>query len=217
MFPTTISGVLEWATAHLAAWTAAVTGGGGSANGLDTAKITAMQTALDNADASRDAAIAAREASKSATITQDSDISTMMTLFAEAVADIKAYANRQADPSAVYAEMELPVPDTDPTKHNPVQPIKLTATPDATGNVKLEWDGNGNAYRTVYEIEGSADGVTWAIIGTATAQKKTLSGFTVGSTYRFRVSATINNQTSVPSSVVVIWDSGDSGSLSIAA
>lgn len=214
--PDTINGALSWATDHIATWDAEVTAGAGSANGLDTADITALQAALTAADASFAAAQTARSTSKSATLTQNSDVTSLRSLLSQAINKIKNFAVAQADPTAVYAAMDVPAPDTTPTKHYPVQPTNLLAVPDASGTVRLSWDGNGNFYPTTYVVEGSSDGVAWTLQGTASAHKLTLNGYTPGQTYWFRVTATRNDQTSIPSASAAIWGT-ESGSLSVAA
>ncbi|MEX2244327.1 MAG: fibronectin type III domain-containing protein [Fimbriimonadaceae bacterium] len=215
--PDTIDGALNWATDHIATWDAEVTAGAGSAFGLDTADITALQAALTAADTSHDGAVTARSTSKSATLTQNSDVFSLRGLLSQAISKIKTFAQGQDDPTATYAAMDIPVPDTTPTKHFPVQPTSLLAQPDASGTVQLSWDGSGNFYPTTFVIEGSSDGSTWALQGTATANKLTLTGYTPGQTFWFRVSATHNGQTSIPSESEAIWGTGGEVTLSIAA
>jgi hypothetical protein len=215
--PDTIDGALNWATDHIATWDAVVTGGGATgANGLTPADITALQAALTAADTSHDAAETARSTSKSATLTQNSDMTSLRSLLSQSIDKIKTYARGQADPNAVYAAMDVPAPDTTPTKHFPVQPTALLAVPDASGTVRLSWDGSGNFYPTTYVVEGSSDGVTWSLQGTASAHKLTLNGYTPGQTFWFRVTATRNDQTSIPSASAAIWGTGGA-ELSVAA
>lgn len=217
VIPRNIDDVLSYATDHIATWNTAVTAGGATgANGLTPADITALQTSLTDADASRDAAVTARSTSKSATITQNTDLETLRSLLSQSVSKIKTYALGQADPNAVYAEMDVPAPDTTPTKHYPVTPASLVAQPFANGTVKLTWDSNGNYRNTTFVIEGSNDGASWSQIDTTNSQKITLTGYTPGQTFWFRVAARHNGQTSVPTDNVSIWGGGGS-SLSIAA
>lgn len=218
ILPQTIDGLLNYATDHIATWNTIVSSGGaGGANGLTPAEITALQTALTTATADRNAAIAARSASLAATQTQNDSVAALRELLSLALADIKAFANAQANPNAVYAEMEVPVPASTGTRYSPVPISDLIANPDALGNVELKWDGGANVEGTVYLIEGSADGNAWMQVHATKAQKAALTGYTPGQTYWFRVRASNNDQISTASNAVAIWGGGGSASLSIAA
>ncbi|MCC6403064.1 MAG: fibronectin type III domain-containing protein [Fimbriimonadaceae bacterium] len=216
--PPTIDGVLNWAADHIATWDAVVTAGGpGGANGLTPADITSLENALTNAQTDRAAANAARSTSLAATTTQNDSIAALRDLLSTSIGDIKAFAKGSTDPSAVYTAMEIPAPDPNPTKHYPVQPTGLVANPDSSGSVLLTWNGGTNVAGTVYEIQGSADGNAWSILKATKTKRITLNGFTPGQTFWFRVAASNNGQTSVPSNSVAVWGTGGSSVLSIAA
>ncbi len=216
--PNTINAILNYATDHIATWNTVVTAGGpGGANGLTPADITALQAALTAADTSHGAAQTARSNSKSATALQNSDLASLRDLLSQSINKIKNYAAGSADPVTVYTEMDVPEPDTTPTKHYPVTPTMLVAQPSADGTIKLTWDASTNFYGTTYLVEGSADGTTWSTVSTTTAQKITLTGYTPGAAYWFRVSARHNGQTSVPTASVPVWGTGGTSSLTIAA
>ena len=217
IIPQTIDALLNYATDHVATWNAVVTAGAGEANGLDSAQITALETALTTATTDRNGAIAARSTSLAATQTQNDSLDGLRELLSLAIADIKAYANQQDDPNAVYTEMEVPVPASSGTRYSPVPVTDLIANPDANGNVELKWDGGANVEGTVYFIEGSADGAAWVQVYATKAQKAALTGYTPGQTYWFRVRASNNDEVSTASNSVAIWGTGGSATLSIAA
>lgn len=218
IIPDSIDGVLAYAASHIPVWNAVVTAGGiDGADGLTPAQITALQTALTTAQTDRNSAISARNTSLAATQTQNDSVSALHDLLALAIADIKAYANQQADPNAVYTEMEVPVPASTGTRYSPVPVTDLIATPDTLGDVELKWNGGANAVDTVYFIEGSADGTAWTQVFATKRQRISLSGYTPGQTYWFRVKASNNGEVSSASSSVAIWGGGGSANLSIAA
>lgn len=180
-------------------------------------ELTAAQTtALTSANTAMGTAITSKQAARDASKASTQQALTARDQIIDALASIGAsiYNNPNVSEQMI-ADAGYAVHDDVPTKHAPVQPTKLLADPDASGTVKLSWNGSGNYYPTTYVVEGSADGVTWTLQGTATAQKITLTGFTPGATFRFRVSATRNGQSSVPSATAVIWDSSSESSASL--
>ena len=157
LIPDTISGTLDWATSHIATWDAAVTAGAGTALGLTAAQITVLQTALTDADGSHDAAIAARDASKAATLTQTSDLDTLRDQLAIAVSNIRAFAEGQDDPNAVYAEAQIP-PRAEPTPAPaPTPPNEVSVSLNNDGDCVVAWKAtrtNGDYWSVWRTIAG---------------------------------------------------------------
>lgn len=173
LVPRTVDGTLNWATDHIGTWNAAVTGGGGTALGLDTADITTLQAALTAADTSHKAASTARSGSKSATVLQNSDIDSLRDQLAIAVSKIRVFASEAADPNAVYAEADIP-PKADPTPAPfPTFPTNVEGEIDNDGNVVVKWTAtqvNGDFWSVWRQL---STGGALALIGTTASKKFT--------------------------------------------
>lgn len=75
----------------------------------------------------------------------------------------------------------------------PVQPTDLIATPRVDGTVKLSWNGTGNKYGVVFEVQaGSIDATEWVTVASTTRKNIVVSGFTPGQIRWFKVRATKN-------------------------
>lgn len=105
------------------------------------------QTALG----SYQAAQAARDASKSATVTLRNDISAMREYAADLVRTIKAFAENQSNPAAVYAQAQIPPPAAPTPAPLPGRPENFAVVLNADGSVTLSWDAlNAAASGGVY-------------------------------------------------------------------
>ncbi|HMJ66293.1 MAG TPA: hypothetical protein VK615_13185, partial [Candidatus Binatia bacterium] len=73
----------------------------------------------------------------------------------------------------------------------PAQPYWLAAQPSSTGTIRLSWWENSDN-EDAFQIERSADGTAWAIIGTTPANTVEFldSGLSAGTQYFYRVAAT---------------------------
>lgn len=140
LIPESISGTLDWATSHIATWDAAVTAGGiGGALGLVAADITALEALLTAANTSHAAAVTMREDSKSATLTQNSDLAALRDSLAITVGKIRTFAETSADPNAAYAEANIP-PRANPTPAPaPTPPTEVELSLNNNGNVVVAW------------------------------------------------------------------------------
>jgi hypothetical protein len=107
--------------------------------------------------------------------------------------------------------------DTTRTPIIPTVPLDLVATPNANGTVKLAWSRNGNPYAVTFVIEESTEGVAWAIAGLTSKRTITLDGYAPGVKKWFRVKASHRDVSSIWSSVVTIYDSGEQVQLQLAA
>ena len=79
--------------------------------GLTAAQATEFKNATSDAEAALAAVEAARLASKAATTAYYGAVTALRTIASACVRDIKAFAEVQADPMAVYALAAIPAPD----------------------------------------------------------------------------------------------------------
>ncbi len=68
-------------------------------------------------------------------------------------------------------------------------PVNLSSTSVTFSGVGLAWDGNGNPSVTVFSIERSSDGITFASVASTTDVTYNDVGITPGVTYEYRVRA----------------------------
>lgn len=183
------------------------------AYGIPAGTTTALQTAIDALKTAIEAADAARSAFHASVVTKDTNNTTVVNQVAAIAKTL--YANA-AITGTMFANAGLAVHDTEPTPVTPVQPLNLTATPSWDGSVALKWFRNGNPQGVGFLIEGSSDGSTWNVLTTTTKAGASVSGFTPGAAFRFRIRATKNEITTLPSNEAVIYPSGGEA-LSIAA
>ncbi len=170
-----------------------------AANTALAAAITAAQTARDASKAATQQKLAARQASIAALSSIGATI-----------------YNNPAVTDQMIANAGYAVHDTTATKHAPIQPTGLAATPDSSGTVLLAWSGGGNVYGTIYSVEGRAlDTDPWTTVTNTKRRSVSVPGFTPGQTYWFRVTASNNGLTSVASAPVAIW--GETGVLELPA
>jgi nucleoid-associated protein YgaU len=168
----------------------------------------AQTTALTNANTAVGAAITAKQAARDASKAATQAALTARQAMLDALGSIGAtiYNNPAVD-NEMIAEAGYAVHDDVPTKHAPTQPLDLTATPDAYGTVTFNFHNNGNPYPTTYIIEGRPNENTdWTTVITTTRTRMKAEGFLPGVTYWFRVRASRNGATSIPSNVAAIWE-----------
>ena len=115
------------------------------------------------------------------------------------------YANPAVTPGMIVG-LGLQPRSTARTRVVPVTPLKLTATPQNTGAVLLEWDRNGNAPGVNFLVEAKLGAGEWALAQDTTATRILLTGFAAGAPVVFRVSASKNKTTSEPSADVSPWE-----------
>ena len=127
----------------------------------------------------------------------------------------RIYAKPDVDDTLLLKAGLAPRPVS--TARPPQRPLNLVANPSATGEVELTWSRNGNAPNAVFVVETKSSTGNWTIVGQYTRTRITVSGFTPGVTKYFRVTATRNNASSLPSNETLIYGSSGSSELSIAA
>ena len=128
-------------------------------------------------------------------------------LAAEAASGIAnmVYANPAVTPGMI-ASLGLQPRSTSRTKVVPETPLRLTATPQPTGAILLEWDRNGNAPGVNFLVEAKLGAGEWGLAQDTTATRVLLAGFAAGAPVVFRVSASKNKTTSEPTVSVSPWE-----------
>lgn len=137
VLPDQINDRIRWFEQRLDSWNADP-----EAIGLTTTQITSLKAAVNQARANFDAAQAARIASKNATLGQRSAVNAMTDLGSDALRFIKAFAQSQPNPDAVYQAASVPPPATPTPSGPPAAPTNVTADPNADGTVTIKWRGS---------------------------------------------------------------------------
>ena len=140
--------------------------------GLTTAQITALTGAVASAQEDYAAAIKARSESKAASLTAQNSLEAALRLTANAIRDIDATAQNNANPDSVYVIAQIPPPA-------PPSPAVPPGTPEAfkvelkqNGGITLTWkckneSPTGVFYTVRRAPRGSTDG-PWVQLGVAT-------------------------------------------------
>ena len=129
--------------------------------GLSPEQAGQLQNLVTDTRTAYDAARAARNAAKSATITQEAAFEAMDTFGAQMIKIIRAFGLATGDPS-VFATAQIPEPK-DPEPIAPVNPSNLTFQLDANGAMEIRWDG-----RTYAGTSYLVDRQTWSGTGQPT-------------------------------------------------
>ncbi len=163
--------MVEQVEEKLPAWTANAT-----SIGLTSAQVTSLGTRTAAARTKLDAMIAARAASKSATIEFYTTFGQMSDMARDFVKTIRAYAETTNNDN-VYALAQVPPPKTPAPIGVPETPTNLTATITAIGTVELAWVGSLEA-GTQFRVERLAMPLTggpgtWTAIGVVAEKKFT--------------------------------------------
>lgn len=101
------------------------------------------------------------------------------------------------------------------TKTSPKQVTGLTATVNQQGQVMLKWDRSENSNSVQFTIWAKGEGGNWTSVASTGRVKITLDGYTPGVFKQFRVTASVNNQTSTASSHVDIYDAPGAGNVNL--
>lgn len=139
--------------AHIPVWTTAA-----ASIGVTPLQITSFDTQVKAARAKLTAAIAAREASKTATNAFSTSVGTMREVGADLIATIKAFAETSNNPN-VYDLAQIPPPAAPTPPPALVAPENLTADPAADGSISLKWKGSIK-YSTFFSIFRKGPGET---------------------------------------------------------
>jgi hypothetical protein len=134
VLPDTVLEQIEFCESHLPVWTAAPTTIGltaGMVGNLSGVTIAARQA--------YNAAQTARQASKAATTTLNTNARTMRGQVSDLVRQIKAFAELQANPGVVYAAAQIPPPAPPGPTPLPGKPEAFLVTLESDGSVTLSW------------------------------------------------------------------------------
>ncbi len=107
--------------------------------GLTTEQATQLQNLVTGTRTAYDDAQAARNAAKSATVTQDAAFDAMDTFGAQMIKIIRAFGLATGDP-AVFATAQIPEPKQ-PEPRAPVNPSNVTFDLVENGALEVRWDG----------------------------------------------------------------------------
>lgn len=143
VLPPTVIGQIEFCEAHWPVWNAAPI-----AIGLTAPQVVALKTATEAARASFNAAQVAREASRAATVTQNSNASLMRSNAADLIRQIKAFAELQSNPNTVYAAAQIPPPAAPVPMPAPGKPTDFAVALNSDGSVALSWASTESAAST---------------------------------------------------------------------
>lgn len=182
--PDTINGKIQYFEQHIPLWSADP-----AAIGLSAQQIIDITSLTGAARVAYNDAQAARQASKSATVTQTAAVASMMTLGTALVATIRAYADASGDNPEVYAAAGIAPPAPPSPLSPPVPATDVAASLLNSGEVRLSWTGtvaNGTFY-TVHRRLGA--GQPFELIGSAAAKSfvdTTIAAGTAEATYFLR-------------------------------
>ncbi len=125
--------LISWCLERIASWAAAP-----ASIGLTAPQVAGLAAQLNTAQTAENAAIAARIASKNATIIYYAETDALRELVAAMTAAIKAYALTTSDPT-VYAKASIPAPSPAAPLGAPPVPTNLTSTLLTGGSVELKF------------------------------------------------------------------------------
>ena len=121
VLPTKIEDLIAFGEAHSAQWSA-----NAAQIGLTPEAAAAIKAAIGTARTRFNAANVARGAAKSATLTQNQAVGTMKTLMADAIKQIRLYAETTNNTN-VYALADIPAPAQPTPAPRPAQPSNMSA------------------------------------------------------------------------------------------
>jgi hypothetical protein len=135
---------LEFFEAHVPVWTAAPP----PSIGLTAAQTTDLDTKTKACRTSYTALVAARSAAKNATQVFYDKYNIMLNSGRADIGLIKAYAESQTNPAAVYTAAQIPPPAAPGPGPIPTQPDNFIVGLNPDGSIKLTWKavGDGNTF-----------------------------------------------------------------------
>ncbi len=134
---------IQFCEAHVPVWTEVA-----MAIGLTAPQVASLGTKTSAARGAFNAAQAAREASKAATIQQNTDARTMRNQASDLIRQIKAYAELQSNPNSVYAAAQIPPPSAPLPMPAPGKPSDFSVVLESDGSVTLSWNAAESAAST---------------------------------------------------------------------
>lgn len=134
VLPGGINDLIQFCETHVAVWAAAPT-----TIGLTAAQVASLTSATSSARITFNDAQAAREASKAQTQLLAVSAGKMRDQAADLVRQIKAFAELQPTPGAIYAAAQIPEPLPPSPQPAPGIPENIKITLESTGAVTLSW------------------------------------------------------------------------------
>lgn len=156
VLPDKIQDQITFCEQHVGIWTAAPA----TAVGLTSAQVSALAAVTQAAREAYDNAQLARLSSKGATSTLNSAMKNLRSEISELVKFIKAYADAQASPGAVYGLAQINEPSPPQPIPAPGKPTDFEVTLQAGGALTLSWSGeysaasSGSFYNVYRQLPG---------------------------------------------------------------
>jgi hypothetical protein len=152
---------LQFCESHWPVWTA-----NAAAIGVAPAAVLAFKNTTIAARTAYDAAQNARNAARAATTTQDGALGQMRTAAADIIRSIKAFAEQQANPDAVYGLAQIPPPALPTPAPAPGLPTEVAVSLESNGAVTLRWKAVNSAPNagTFFSIRRKTAGQTGFIL-----------------------------------------------------
>lgn len=129
--------------------------------GMSTQSVQAVKTAVMAARLAFDQANAARQAAKAATVGSDNAIRAMHELLAEAVQQIRLYAETTNNPN-VYQLAQIPPPAAPTPALAPTKPVNIKLQLETDGGLTIQWKAAANSPSTPNQ-DDSTQGVQYSI------------------------------------------------------
>lgn len=165
VIPDSKQDVLNWGTSHAPIFTLNALGIGLTAPeaAVFAAAVTAAGTAWTDA-------IAAREVAKAKTVLSDAAFATLFDKASITVSIIKAFADKNVNPPAIYALAQIPMPAERQPSGAPPAPQNVSCQIDNLGRVDVRWTGS-TRYATFFNVWRKLQGQSmWTQVG-ATGSK----------------------------------------------
>ncbi|MDP1662371.1 MAG: hypothetical protein Q8L55_10705 [Phycisphaerales bacterium] len=161
VLPQTIIEQIEFCEAHVLVWTAAPA----ASVGLTAPQVALLDNLTKEARDCYTQAQEARASSKAATTKQGAAMVDMRAKVGELVAQIKSFANLQANPAAVFAAAQIPMPSSPSPAPVPGVPTNIQVGLESSGAVTLSWEAtnsaaSGGAFFQVYRKLPGQSGFT---------------------------------------------------------
>jgi hypothetical protein len=169
VIPPTRIGKVQFYENHIAPWTT-----NAAAIGVQPSAVTDLQTKTEAARDAYNAAQAAADASKAATLTYYNAVSAMATAGTAILKNIRAKADGSGD--GVYALAQIPPPATPSPVGPPGTPFGLGVTLNPDGSVELKWkcENPAGSTGTLYHVYRQiGTGAEFSFIGGAGERKFT--------------------------------------------
>lgn len=171
ILPSRTQDLLEFCNAHAQLWNSAY-----AEIGLSPAQAAAFKTLTNDGTTNYNAAVAADAAKRAATLTSQSTIRELRRVAGETINIIRAFAENQPNPDAVFAEAQIPAPATPTPAGPPGTPTSFRVSLLESGAVELKWKCANpiGTSGTIYEVRRkTGTDMNFTFIG-ATGTKKFL-------------------------------------------